>query len=111
MSRWKRRRRPDWSADLEPLTVVADYRLSPLGPGCFASVSADDVPTRTVHGEDVHDALHHVMDEVAGIADERHRPLLTMHLLAGDPVAFGALAQAHGFAECVGGVLCPVERG
>jgi hypothetical protein len=108
MSRTRKRRREP-AAGPDGLTVLADYRLSPFGPGCFASISVEDDPPRTVRGEDVHDALHLVMDEVAALADAHHRPLLTMHTLAGDPVAFGELARAHGFANCVGAVHVPVE--
>jgi hypothetical protein len=50
-----------------------------------------------VHGTDLHDAMHEVMDEIGRPADEHDRRLLTMHTSDGDPQAF---AEMYGFASC-----------
>jgi hypothetical protein len=87
----------------EPLPVVADYRPSPFGSGCLVTITMSNVPARTVHGADVHEALHEVMYEIGRLADEQHRSLLTMHLLNGDPQAFAEIAQRNGFESCLHG--------
>jgi hypothetical protein len=111
MSRTKKCTQRDPVADREPLAIVADYRVSSLGPGWFASISVEHEPTRTGHGVDVHAALHRVLDEVALIADEHRRGLLTVHTLDGDPVAIAELTEQHGFVSCVDDDLWPVKRG
>jgi NifU-like protein involved in Fe-S cluster formation len=87
--------------EVEPLSVVADYRFSPFGTGCLATIAAPDLPARTVHGTDVHDALHLVMDEIGDLAAGQHRAVLTMHTLAGDAQAFAEIAEREGFAACL----------
>jgi hypothetical protein len=94
------RRRPAVSTT-EPLLVVADYRFSPFGTGCLATLAMPKLPARTVYGTDVHDVLHQVMDEIGRLADEQHRGLLTMHLLNDDPRAFAEIAHRDGFESCL----------
>jgi hypothetical protein len=55
----------------------------------------------TLHGADVHAALHAVLDSLEEVADRRRRPLLTGNRLNEDPAAFAELAQAEGFTACV----------
>jgi hypothetical protein len=86
---------------VELLPVIADYRFSPFGTGCLATIAAPDLPARTVHGADVHDAVHEVLDEIGRLADEQDCRVLTMHALAGDPQAFAELAEREGFAACL----------
>jgi hypothetical protein len=83
------------------LSVLADYRASPFGPGCLATITAPTVTTRTVHASDVHRALHLVLEQLGHLADEQAAPLMTVHALAGDPAAFAELAVREGFASCV----------
>jgi hypothetical protein len=109
MSRIRNRAPQDGATGPEPLAVVADYRLSPFGPGCFAAITVEDKPARTVHAADEHEALHRVMDEVAVIADQHRRALLTIHTLDGDPAAFAELAQAQGFLACVDDAVLSYE--
>lgn len=97
-----RPQRPRGIDEPEPVEVVADYRNSPFGPGCLATITAPDVALRTVRGDDVHDALHRVMEAIEELAHEQQRPLLTMHTIDGNPIAFSELAKRHGFVNCLG---------
>ena len=90
----------------EHIVATANYRPSALGPGYFAVLSVDGEPVAmTLHGADVHAALHTVLDSLEEIAERRRSPLLTVHRLNGDLAAFAALAQAEGITACVPGGL------
>jgi hypothetical protein len=90
----------------EHIVATANYRPSALGPGYFTVLSVEGEPvTTTLHGADVHAALHAVLDSLEEVADRRRCPLLTVHRLNGDPAAFTELAQAEAFTACVPGGL------
>jgi hypothetical protein len=83
------------------LPVIADYRFSPFGPACLATITMPDRPIRTVYGTDVHDAMHVVMNEIGRLANGQHQSVLTIHTLDGDAQVFAEIAERDGFAACL----------
>jgi hypothetical protein len=50
--------------------VTADYRRSAFGPGYFAVLTVDgEQVVTTLHGADVHEALHQVLDTLEEVAE------------------------------------------
>jgi hypothetical protein len=84
-----------------PLLVRVDYRTQPGGPGWLATITAPDVPPRTISGTDVHETLHSALEQIAQLANQQARPVLTVHTLYGSPTEFTELAHQRGFLSCV----------
>src|SRR4051794_35395814 len=78
------------------ITVYADYAASPLGD-VYATIFAPGYGTREVHGSDVIDCQHAVMDVVEDIANISGRHCTTVHTMNGDAQAFtAAYLRANG---------------
>lgn len=84
-----------------PLPVRVDYRTPPGGPGWLATITAPDVPPRTISGTNAHETLHSALEQIAQLANQQARPVLMVHTLYGSPTEFTELAHQRGFLSCV----------
>ncbi|MGH3674030.1 MAG: hypothetical protein ACRDSH_25900 [Pseudonocardiaceae bacterium] len=89
------------SRSRSPLPVRVDYRTPPGGSGWLATITAPDVPPRTMSGTNAHETLHSVLEQIAQLANQQSRPVLTVHTLYGSPTAFMEHAHQRGFLSCV----------